>query len=148
VLDEALVVRKIVSRSQILDILGRANGHAGASMLRALTARRNNSSVTHSQAERKCLELIREAGLPEPETQVRIAGYTVDLVWPDHRVVFEIDGYRFHTSRFAFDRDRRKDATLKSAGYDPNRLSRDQVMFEPYLTVAAISAALARATRP
>ncbi len=62
--------------------------------------------------------------------------------------MFEIDGYNFHTSRLAFDRDRRKDAALKSAGYDPNRLSRDQVMFEPYLAIAAISAALALAARP
>lgn len=146
-LDEALVVRKIVSRSQVLDVLGRASGHAGASVLRALMTRRGNSSVTHSQAERRCLELIREAGLPEPRTQVRIAGYTVDFVWPDHRVVFEIDGYSFHTSRFAFDRDRRKDAALKAAGYDPNRLSRDQVMVEPYLAIAAISAAIARSAR-
>jgi very-short-patch-repair endonuclease len=144
-LDEALVVRKIVSRSQILDILGRANGHAGASMLRALMARRRNSAITHSEAERRCLELIRKAGLPEPQTQVTIAGYKVDLLWPDHRVVFEIDGYGFHTSRLAFDRDRRKDAALKAAAYDPNRLSRDQVMFEPYLAIAAISAALTRA---
>jgi very-short-patch-repair endonuclease len=60
-------------------------------------------------------------------------------------VAFEIDGYNFHTSRFAFDRDRRKNVALKAAGYDPNRLSRDQVMFEPYLAIAAISAALARA---
>lgn len=147
VLDEALVVRKIVSAPQVLDILERANGHAGASALRALMARRCDSSITHSEAERRCLELIREAGLPEPKTQVRIAGYVVDLVWPDHRVVFEIDGYNFHTSRYAFDRDRRKDAALKAMGYDPNRLSRDQVMFESYVAVAAISAALARAVR-
>ena len=147
-LDEALVVRKIVTRSQILDVLERANGHAGASVLRALLVRRRNSSITHSEAERRCLELIRKAGLPEPETQARIAGYTVDLVWPHHRVVFEIDGYNFHTSRYAFDRDRRKDAALKAAAYDPNRLTRDQVMFEPYLAVAAIAAALARAARP
>jgi very-short-patch-repair endonuclease len=93
------------------------------------------------------LELIRKAGLPEPRTQVRIAGYTVDLVWPEQRVVFEIDGYNFHTSRFAFDRDRRKDAALKAAGYDPNRLTRDQVMSAPYLAIAAISASLERAAR-
>lgn len=147
-LDEALVVRKLVSRSQILDVLGRANGHGGASLLRTLMARRSGSSITHSAAERRCLELIREARLPEPKTQVRIAGYTVDLLWPEHRVVFEIDGYDFHTSRSAFDRDRRKDAVLKSAGYDPNRLSRDQVVFEPYLAIAAISEALARARQP
>jgi very-short-patch-repair endonuclease len=143
-LDEALVVNKVVRRSQILDVLGRAGGHAGAFRLRALITQRN-STVTHSEAERKCLELIRKARLPEPQTQVTVAGYKVDLLWPEHRVVFEIDGYRFHTSRFAFDRDRRKDGALKAAGYDPNRLSRDQVMFEPYLAIAAIAAALARA---
>jgi very-short-patch-repair endonuclease len=109
-------------------------------------ARRKTSAITHSKAERRCLELIHEAGLPEPMTQVRIAGYTVDLLWPAHRLVFEIDGYNFHTSRFAFDRDRRKDAALKAAGYDPNRLTRDQVMLEPYAAIAAIAAALARAT--
>ena len=141
------MVLKIVSRPQVLDLFGRANGHAGASMLRTLMTRRSDSSITHSEAERKCLELIREARLPEPKTQVGIAGYTVDLLWPDHRVVFEIDGYNFHMSRFAFDRDRRKDAALKAAGYDPNRLSRDQVMFEPYVAIAAISAAIARAAR-
>lgn len=145
-LDEALVVRKLASRSQIMDVLDRAGGHGGAFLLRTLVTRRK-STITHSEAERRCLELIRRAGLPEPRTQVRIAGFTVDLLWPDHRVVFEIDGYRFHTSRFAFDRDRRKDAALKAAAYDPNRLTRDQVMFEPFACVAAIAAALTRATQ-
>lgn len=144
-LDEALVVLRIVTRAQINDVLERATGRDGASTLRELMRRRTGSQITHSEAERRCLELIREAGLPEPQTQVRIAGYEVDLVWPVHRVVFEIDGFSFHTSRSAFDRDRRKDAALKAAGYDPNRLTRDQVKFEPYLAIAAISAALARA---
>jgi very-short-patch-repair endonuclease len=147
-LDEALVVLKIVSRAQMVDVLRRANGRPGASLLRSLMARRKNAAITHSTAERRCLELIRQAGLPEPQTQVRIAGYTVDFLWPAHRVVFEIDGYNFHTSRFAFDRDRRKDGALKAAGYDANRLTRDQVMFEPYLAVAAIAAALTRAAEP
>ena len=105
-------------------------------------------SIGQKSSERRCLELIRKAGLPQPQTQVSVAGYTVDLLWPAYRVVVEIDGYNFHTSRFAFDRDRRKDGALKSAGYDPNRLTRDQVMFEPYLAVAAIAAALARAAGP
>lgn len=147
-LDEALVVRRLVSRSQMLDVLERANGHAGASLLRGMVTRRGHSSITHSEAERKCLELIRRAGLPKPRTQVRLAGYTVDLFWPDHGVAFEIDGFSFHMSRRAFDRDRRKDIALKAVGVDPNRLSRDQVVHEPYLTVAAIASALARAALP
>jgi very-short-patch-repair endonuclease len=145
-LDEALTVRRIVTRAQILDVCDRAGGHAGASGLRSLAARRN-TAITHSEAERRCLELIREAGLPEPRTQVRVAGYTVDLFWPDHRVAFEIDGFRFHTSRSAFDRDRRKDLALKAAGVDPNRVSRDQVVHEPLMTVASIAAALTRAAQ-
>jgi very-short-patch-repair endonuclease len=106
--------------------------------------RRGDGRITQSQAERLFLALVRKAGLPEPETQVRIAGYRVDFVWREQRVVFEIDGYRFHTSRSAFDRDRRKDLALKQAGYDPNHFSRDQVKCEPLNVIASVAGALAR----
>lgn len=145
VLDEALIVRRIVRLAELRDIVGRANGHRGTGPLKQMLERRRRPSITHSEAERRCLELIRAAGLPEPQTQVRIGGYTVDLLWPVERVVFEIDGYAFHTSRSAFDRDRRKDIALKAVGHDANRLSRDQVMKEPYVTIAAIATAVARA---
>ena len=92
------------------------------------------------------LRLIRDAGLPEPDTQAKIQGFTVDFLWPQQRVVFEIDGYRFHTSRSAFDRDRRKDQALKAAGFDPNRVSRDQVKHEPLAVLASVAGALSRGT--
>jgi very-short-patch-repair endonuclease len=144
--DEALVVRRLVRRNQLADVQRRANGRRGAALMRALLERRRGSRITHSEAERLCLEIIRKAELPEPRTQVRIGQYTVDLLWPDHGVAFEIDGYQFHVSRFAFDRDREKDTALKAAGVDPNRLSRDQIVFKPYFAIAAIAAALARAS--
>jgi very-short-patch-repair endonuclease len=77
---------------------------------------------------------------------VKLAGYTVDFLWRAERVVFEIDGYTFHTSRSAFDRDRRKDLALKEAGYDPNRVSRDQVKYERLGVLVHVARALARAT--
>ncbi|MGN6169367.1 MAG: endonuclease domain-containing protein [Solirubrobacteraceae bacterium] len=113
--------------------------------MRTLLERRTHETITQSEAERLFLALVRQAGLPVPETQVRIAGYRVDFLWRQERVVFEIDGYRFHTSRSAFDRDRRKDLALKQARYDPNRVSRDQVKHQPLLVVAHVAAALARA---
>lgn len=143
-LDEALVILRIVRSAEIRNVLARANGRREASMLRRLLDQRTNSRITHSEAERRCLELIRSARLPLPETQVEIAGYKVDLLWPTHQVVFEIDGFTYHRSRSAFDRDRRKDLALKAAGLDPNRVSRDQVVFEPAATIAAIAGALAR----
>ena len=144
-LDEALVVLRIVTRGELDDMIERGNGHRGAATLRALMERRADARITQSWAERRFLELIREAGLPEPETQVWLAGFRVDFVWRRERVVFEIDGYRFHTSRSAFDRDRRKDLALKQAQYDPNRVTRDQVKHEPLVVLAQVASALARA---
>ena len=145
-LDEALAVVRIVGPEEVEDVIARVNGHRGAPTLRALLERRTDRSITQSEAERLFLGLVREAGLPEPETQVRLAGYRVDFLWRDERVVFEIDGYTFHTSRSAFDRDRRKDLALKRAGYDPNRVRRDQVKYEPMTVLAHVAGALARAT--
>lgn len=147
-LDEALTVLQIVRPHELRDVLERGNGRRGASILRRLIERRSLETVTRSEAERLFLRLVRQAGLPEPETQVRLSGYTVDFLWREERVVFEIDGYRFHTSRRAFDRDRRKDLALKRAHYDPNRVSRDQVKHEPLSVLAYVAAALARAGAP
>ncbi len=144
-LDEALVVLRIVRPGELSDIVARTRGHPGWGTLRRLLGRRLHETITQSEAERLFLALVREAGLPEPETQVKLAGYRVDFLWRRERVVFEIDGYRFHSSRSSFDRDRRKDLALKQAGYDPNRVSRDQVKYEPLAVISYLSGALARA---
>jgi very-short-patch-repair endonuclease len=143
--DEALIVLRIVRPGELGDVVARAAGHRGAPLLARLLERRTRETITQSEAERLFLALIRNAGLPEPESQVRIAGFRVDFLWRQERVVFEIDGYRFHTSRRAFDRDRRKDLALKQALYDPNHVSRDQVKHEPLVVLAHVAGALARA---
>ena len=136
---------KIVSPGELRVAVKHARGTEGASVLAKLLDRRRSGAITQSRAERLFLELVCAAGLPEPKTQVRIAGFTVDFFWPDQRVAFEVDGYLFHTSRRAFDRDRRKDAALKAACVDPNRVSRDQVVYEPLVVLACVAGALARA---
>lgn len=144
-LDEALNVLQIVRPGDLEDVLNRARHRRGAPLLRRLLAARTTETITQSEAERMFLRLVREAGLPEPDTQVKLEGFTVDFLWPQQRVVFEVDGYRFHTSRRAFDRDRRKDQTLKAAGFDPNRVSRDQIKREPLMVLSHVAGALGRA---
>jgi very-short-patch-repair endonuclease len=143
--DEGLIVRRIVRVSQLTDVLRRGSGRRGAALLAELLHRRTSSSVTRSEAEERFLALIRAAELPEPELNVRLNGFPVDFLWRDLRVAVEIDGYLFHTSRSAFDRDRRKDAVLKGAGWEVLRFSRDQVKFEPYAVLARVVQTLARA---
>jgi len=108
-------VLRILGPGELEDVLARR----GATLLRRLLAARMTQTITQSEAERMFLRLVRDAGLPEPEAQVKLEGFTVDFLWPQDRVVFEIDGDRFHSSRSAFDRDRRKDLALKAARYDP-----------------------------
>jgi very-short-patch-repair endonuclease len=146
-LDEALVQR-LVTLKEIEDALDRLKGRRHAGRLRALANRRREATLTRSQLEEQFLELIRRAGLPPPKVNHRIAGYEVDFFWPKERVVFEVDGYRFHSTRSAFERDRRKDAALKAAGIDPNRITWWQLTQEPLAVVVQVVQRPVRASGP
>lgn len=76
--------------------------------------------------------------------QVQIVGVgRVDfLIGP--RLVVEVDGAEFHTSREAFEEDRRRDAVLASLGYRVLRFSYRQVEDNWREVLGAISAVLAR----
>ena len=73
-------------------------------------------------------------------------GYEVDFFWPEHGLVMELDGYDFHSSRAAFERDRVKQAKLLAAGVPVLRVTGRQIRFEPYALIAHIAQALARAS--
>ncbi len=72
---------------------------------------------TQSELERRFLELIRSAQLPEPLTNVPVAGHVVDFFWPEHRLIVEVDGYAWHHSKRSFEADRSKTVTLTLAGF-------------------------------
>jgi very-short-patch-repair endonuclease len=102
-------------------------------------------SFTRSEAERRLLALIRAANLPPPRTNVPLGPYVVDFLWPDHRLVVEVDGFAFHSSRAAFERDRARDADLQARGYRVIRITWRQLQREPHAVVARLAAALALA---
>ncbi len=143
-LDEALVMR-ITTRSQLAGLIRRHYGRRGAARVQALLFR-GTSTMTRTELEERFLALVRAARLPDPECNVRLNGFEVDALWRAQRIVVELDGYRFHTTRSAFERDRRKDAVLKQAGLDVNRFTWDQLRREPYLVIARVATALAQAT--
>jgi very-short-patch-repair endonuclease len=66
----------------------------------------------------------------------------VDFVWPEHKLVVEVDGYQFHGHRSAFERDRKKDQILIAAGYRVIRITWLQLKHEPLRVAAVIAAAL------
>jgi very-short-patch-repair endonuclease len=58
------------------------------------------------------------------------------------KLVVEIDGFAFHGSRHAFERDRRRDADLVAAGYRVVRFTWRQIKHEPEAVVARLAVLL------
>jgi very-short-patch-repair endonuclease len=100
---------------------------------------------TRSELERRFLRAIGQAGLPQPQVNAKLGRYKVDFLWPEQRLVVELDGWRFHDHRIAFERDRIRDAELQLAGYAVVRFTWQRLRDDP----AALAATVARlVTRP
>jgi very-short-patch-repair endonuclease len=92
------------------------------------------------------LELVRAAGLPLPRVNARVHGYEVDFLWPQAALIVEVDGYRFHSSRAAFERDRVRDVRLQAHGLEVQRVTWRRMVQEPLAVIAELAAAIARRT--
>jgi very-short-patch-repair endonuclease len=82
---------------------------------------------TRSELERRLLRLCRQHRVPVPEVNVQVGPYLVDFLWRDRRLIVEVDGYRFHRGRVAFEDDRARDVELKLCGYEVLRFTYRQV---------------------
>jgi very-short-patch-repair endonuclease len=134
---------KLMTERQLQATLERNTGMPGAPALRAELKREGGPQWTRSEGERRMKLLLRQAGLPIPLTDERLVGYTADFYWPDHRLIVEVDGYPYHSSRWAFERDRRRDQAHIAAGYRVIRFTFRQLANEPLSVVATIALALA-----
>jgi very-short-patch-repair endonuclease len=144
-LEQALAeayARRLARRSELVSLLARRSSRPGARALRALLDD-GTPALTRSQAEERLLALIRAAELPAPETNIRIGRHEVDFLWREQRLVVEVDGFAFHSSRSAFERDRRRDAELGMLGFRVTRITWRQIVNEPEALVARLAAALA-----
>jgi very-short-patch-repair endonuclease len=91
-------------------------GRRGVAKLRRVLDIPGGPKRTRSRGERAMLRLLRRAGISGFETNVRIHGYEVDLLWRDAGVAVELDGWDGHSGRVAFERDRLKIARLTANG--------------------------------
>ncbi|MDR1165036.1 MAG: endonuclease domain-containing protein [Deltaproteobacteria bacterium] len=51
----------------------------------------------------------------------------MDLLWPEGRLVVEVDGYSYHGGQAAFEYDRHRDFLLLLSGYRAMRLSHAEI---------------------
>jgi very-short-patch-repair endonuclease len=142
---EEAQVRRLVSRTTLAAAIERHKTRRGAGVLADMLEGAHDPSLTRSEAERRLLALVRAANLPPPRTNVRVGPYEVDFLWPSQRLIVEVDGFAFHSTRAAFERDRVRDAELQARGYRVIRVTWRQLTNEPHAVVARLAAALALA---
>jgi hypothetical protein len=88
---------------------------------------RGDVKVSLSKLESRFLELLRREGLPLPETN-RVAGARrVDCRWPERGVTVELDSYRYHSSRHAWEQDRRREREAHARDDVIRRYTHDDV---------------------
>jgi hypothetical protein len=98
--------------------------------------------VTLSALERRFLECLTEANLPLPRTNKPAGTKRVDCRWPDHRLTVELDSYRYHRSRHAWELDRRREREARARGDEFRRYTRDDVIDSPQQMLWELSALL------
>jgi very-short-patch-repair endonuclease len=136
---EAALRLGLAREKQLRALLGRAGGHQGRGRLRAVLNLQEGPSFTRSEAEERFLALVRAARLPPPQCNVRLGSFEVDFLWRGERLVVEVDGYAFHSTRAAFESDRRRDAELQMKGYSVMRVTWRQIVEEPEALVARLA---------
>jgi very-short-patch-repair endonuclease len=133
-------VRHGTTPAQVEAVLERRPKSRGACKLRAVL--RGDTPVTLSRLEKRFLVLLREAGLPAPRTNRPAGGYRVDCHWPDHRLTVELDSYRYHHSRHAWEQDRRRERQARARGDEFRRYTWADVHEQPEPTLAELRALL------
>jgi very-short-patch-repair endonuclease len=140
---EEAYARRRVTQGMLEEILARSERARGAAALRQLLAEHTGPALTRSEAEARLLDLIRRAQLPHPAVNARIGRHEVDFLWRAQRLVVEVDGFQFHSSRVAFERDRLRDADLQGRGFRVIRVTWRQIVDEPEAMLVRIARALA-----
>ncbi|HYU60912.1 MAG TPA: hypothetical protein VEK39_09130 [Solirubrobacterales bacterium] len=68
-----------------------------------------------------------------PQTNRLVGGRRVDCRWPEQRLTVELDGYRYHRSRHAWEQDRRREREARARGDEFRRYTYGDVFEHPRL---------------
>jgi very-short-patch-repair endonuclease len=114
------------------DLVARYPGRRGIRTIRSILSRlETGSAFTRSELESRFVAFVRKARLPAPSFNAQVSGYECDCVWPDHRLVVELDGHATHATRAGFERDRTRDRSLNAAGWRTVRVTWRQLHESP-----------------
>jgi len=133
-------VRHGTTPADVEAVLARRPMSPGAAKLRGVLY--GEVRVTLSKLEARFLERLRDAALPLPVTNRPAGQRRVDCRWPAQRLTVELDSYRFHRSRHAWEQDRRREREAYARGDQFRRYTYGDVFEDPRAMVAELRALL------
>src|SRR5207247_278256 len=120
----------------------------GAILLAELMRERQaGSTPPASILESRLRRLLTGSGLPKPTEQWEIQDRgrlvaRVDFAYPEAHIAIEADGYRYHSGKVAWQRDRTRRNALTSRGWRVLHVTWDDLHDRPTNVVSDIRAAL------
>jgi very-short-patch-repair endonuclease len=143
-------IRRLASPLPLAGLAARYPRRRGTRAINAALdkQRQIGETVLRSTFERVFLDFVTDHGLPRPRTNEPLGPYFPDALWPEHRLVVELDSYDIHTTRQAFESDRARDRALTAAGYRVLRVTWRQLTTDPEALARELGATLTADPRP
>jgi hypothetical protein len=145
---------RLYDRLSLEHLLERYPRHRGNKTIRECLLRRRElpAGISREALEACFLAFLDRFGLPRPRLNAWIAlgphRYQVDCLWPEQRVIVELDGYETHGTWSAFQSDRDRDRRLLAAGYRGPRVTWHQLQAIPEEIAIDLRSLLADGTSP
>jgi hypothetical protein len=143
-------VQELLDMRAIWAVLARSPRAPGARRLD--WASREEVPFTRSELEEAALSLFRSFSVPEPETNEWVWDgeklVEVDFLWRKLGLIVEVDGGRYHSTRWRRRQDAAKTAALRAQGWTVIRFADVEINGTPAQVAATVLAALSGPRKP
>jgi very-short-patch-repair endonuclease len=119
---------RLVSPSLLEDVdalIARSTGrgYSGLAESRMRPFLDDRNGPVRSVFEARFRRALDASDLPTARFNVVVGGFEVDVLWPEAKLVVELDGRAYHTGENAFERDRDRDARLAALHHEVIRVT-------------------------
>ena len=143
-------VKEVLDMRAVWEVLARNPTARGARRLEE--AMREEVPFTRSGLEQAALALFRSFSVPQPETNVHVCDgeklVEVDFVWRELGLIVEVDGSRYHRTRWRRRQDAAKTAALRAQGWTVHRFTDIEINGTPAQIATTVLTATHRPRKP
>lgn len=134
---------KLLRVPEVLAVYERGRGRRARTRIRPfLLAEQRYVEDAASPLEDRFGEFVVAQRLPPPQVNVLVGEDVVDALWPEARLIVELDSWEFHGHRAAFEEDRDRDTEHLLDGYRTIRVTHRKLSEQPERLAAQIRALL------